>query len=145
VFLARLGNYRNGKFTEEVGFYLIGYFEIGEIVKDIRGAPEEALAKRLGHNAHYRRAAHDPQWYDGFYIFVGSNRSQRYTIARPFGKIEAERYLRDRNGANWHWEPSRSDLQIIGSYTRTCRCILDPARGEAEAERTESFIKNMLL
>ncbi len=145
VFLARLANYREGKFTGEAGFYLIGYFKIGEIIKDIRSEPGLELAQRLGHNAHFRRAAHDSHWYDGFYVFVGSARSQRYTIARPFGKIESERYLRDKKGENWHWGSGRSDLQIIGSYTRTCRCILDSTRGEAEAERSESFIKNMLL
>lgn len=145
VFLARLVNYRAEKFTGEAGFYLIGYFEIEEIIKDVRSEPTEEIATRLGHNAHFRRAAHDPQWYDGFYVFVGSARSQRYTVARPFGRIESEQYLRDRKGENWYWEPNRSDLQVIGSYTRTCRCILDPTRGEAEAERTESFIENMLL
>ncbi len=145
VFLARLTDYQNGQFTAQAGFYLIGYLEIAEILSEVRSEPEAAIFERLGHNAHLRRAINLPGWYDGFYIFRGSDRSHRFDIAQPFGRTEAELYLRDKAGNDWIWKEGRSDLQIIGSYTRTCRCILNPERGLEEVERTREFMENMLL
>jgi hypothetical protein len=88
-----------------------------------------------------RRALARPDiFYDGFYLFKGSARSQRFKIARPFGRSEAEKFLRDKNGLEWQWKAGRSDLQIIGSYTRACRCVLDPTRSPHEAERSAAFL-----
>ena len=145
VFLARLTDYHEGQFIEQAGFYLIGYLEIAEILSEVRSQPEAAIFERLGHNAHLRRARNQPGWYDGFYIFRGSPHSRRFEVAQPFRREEAEKYLRDRNGKPWKWKEGHSDLQTIGSYTRTCRCILNAGRGAEEAERTMSFMENMLL
>lgn len=140
-FLARLADYDEAanRFTGQAGFYLIGFLEITQIMAGIRAAPEN---EELSHNAHFRRArAYPALFYDGFYIFKGSSRSQRFQIARFFGRPEAERFLRDKAGQAWHWKTGRSDLQTIGSYTRACRCVLDPARSNAEAERTAAFLE----
>jgi hypothetical protein len=145
VFLARLADYRNGLFTGQAGFYLVGFLEIAEILKDIRAQPEPANFARYMHNAHLRRAQHDPRWYDGFYIFEGSARSRRFQIAYPFGKAEAEQYLRDKSGQPFRWQEGRTELQTIGSYTRTCRCVLDAGRSAEEKSRALAFIGNILL
>jgi len=33
--------------------------------------------------------------------------------------------FRKSNGDKWDWKENRTDLQVIGSYTRTCRPILN--------------------
>ncbi len=144
-FLARLADYdeQAGRFTGAAGFYLVGFFEIEQIVAGVRAALESDLAAQFAHNAHVRRAMVRPDYlYDGFYLFKGSARSQRFKIARPFGRSEAEKFLRDKNGLEWQWKAGRSDLQTIGSYTRACRCVLDPARSPHEAARTSAFLEH---
>jgi Nucleotide modification associated domain 3 len=146
VFIARLARYNRieKKFSGSAGFYLVGAIEVAAILADVRGLPQADVVKRFGHNAHLRRAEVLPQWYDGFYIFKGSPNSQRFKVAKPFGRQEAERFLRDKNGQNWQWGSDRSDLQVIGSYTRTCRCVLDPHRTAEEAGRTQNFLEVFL-
>ncbi len=141
-FLARLADYdqKTSRFTGTAGFYLIGYLEIAEIISGVR--QETIVPPALSHNAHYRRARARPDlFYDGFYIFKGSARSRRYEMALNFGRAEAEKFLRDKSGLEWHWKAGRSDLQTIGSYTRACRCILDASRSSEEAERTSAFLE----
>lgn len=143
-FLARLIDYdsENKKFTNRVGFYLVGFLEIAEILEQVRGPLAQAEREKYGHNAHVRRAEALPErFYDGFYVFKGSPRSRRFLVAVPFGKVEAELTLRDKNGNNWAWDGQRSELQVIGSYTRTCRCVLNPQTGPDAAERTRLFLE----
>jgi hypothetical protein len=144
VFLARLAIYRDGRFTGQAGFYLIGFLEVAEILENVRNLPDGQVLERYRNNAHMQRAISEPGWFDGFYIFAGSDRSRRFALAKPFGRTEAEHYLRDKNGLVWNWKEGRSDLQTVGSYTRTCRCVLNPERSPEEAERTMIFIRNML-
>lgn len=143
-FLARLIDYdtRSKKFTNQAGFYLIGFLEIAEILAQVRKPLSEKEQIKYGHNAHVRRAEALPErFYDGFYVFKGSARSQRFRVAVSFGRAQAELTLRDRNGNEWAWDSGRSELQIIGSYTRACRCVLDPAAGPAQHERTRLFLE----
>jgi hypothetical protein len=147
-FLARLADYdeKAGHFTGEAGFYLVGFLEIERIVVGVRSEPAAEELARIGHNAHVRRAQARPDlFYDGFYVFEGSARSQRFKVAPAFGRTEAEQFLRDKNGQEWNWTEGRSPLQIIGSYTRACRCVLDPARSAEEATRTQAFLDWLAL
>lgn len=141
-FLARLADYdeHTERFSGQAGFYLIGFLEIAQILAGVRNAPAAQEAAKWGHNAHFRRAAARPDlFYDGFYVFKGSARSERFKIALAFGRTEADKFLRDKTGQAWEWKKGRSDLQTIGSYTRACRCVLDPARSPEEAARTAAF------
>lgn len=143
-FLARLTDYDldSHKFLDKAGFYLIGYLEIEAVLEDVRRPLEMADLDTYGDNAHIRRAQACPElFYDGFYIFKGSAQSRRFQRAVPFGRAEAELLLRDRNGQAWNWDSHRSDLQVIGSYTRACRCILDPQVAPEQADRTASFLR----
>ena len=45
--------------------------------------------------------------------------------AVPVNRRMAERVFRDARGAPWDWE-DRTELQEIGSYTRSCRMVIDP-------------------
>ena len=128
-FLARLTDYdlTSHKFLEGAGFYLIGFLEIETILADVRVPLAATTVQLFEHNAHLRRARAWPElFYDGFYIFKGSARSCRFQHAYPIGRAQAELLFRDRNDQAWQWQAQRSDLQTIGSYTRTCRCVLDP-------------------
>ncbi len=131
-FLARLVAWDEGRAspapTGAAGFYLVGFLEVEEIVPEVRGALAPALMARFGRNAHVRRALADPAYYDGFWLFGGSPRSRRLRRAVPLDRELAEACLADRQGQPWRWEGGRSDLQVIGSYTRSCRCVLDSAR-----------------
>ncbi len=31
------------------------------------------------------------------------------------------------DGSPWRWDSGRTDLQVIGSYTRSGSCVIDPA------------------
>ena len=108
------------------GFYLIGYLHIEEIAADLRQPPRGRLMRRLAANAHVRQALASGNHFNGFSVFRGSPRSRRFVRAVPFTRQLAQRLLRDARGNPWRWDRRRSELQVIGSYTRSCRCILDP-------------------
>ncbi len=44
-----------------------------------------------------------------------------------FSKELAQGAFRSADGSPWRWDGGRTDLQVIGSYTRSCRCVIDPA------------------
>jgi len=108
-------------------FALVGILEVAAILPNVRARPAPEELRRFGANAHIRRALVNPRWWDGFWVFAGTARSGLLRRAVPIGRAEADRLLRDRAGAPWAWPAGRSDLQTIGSYTRTCRCIIDPS------------------
>jgi Nucleotide modification associated domain 3 len=145
-FIARLVRYNplSNKFSGEAGFYLVGALEVAEILVEVRTELAPEIYANFWHNAHVRRGMVLRDWYDGFYVFKGSSNSRRFQVAKPFGRIEAERFLRDRNNQAWTWADHRSELQTIGSYTRTCRCVLDSARSPEEADRTALFLETFI-
>ncbi|MGH2469337.1 MAG: hypothetical protein ACRDGF_04620, partial [Chloroflexota bacterium] len=107
-------------------FALVGILEVEAILPNVRARPAPEEMRRFGANAHIRRALADPRWWDGFWVFAGTVRSGLLRRAVPIGRAEAQLLLRDRAGSPWAWPSARSDLQTIGSYTRTCRCVIDP-------------------
>ncbi len=117
-------------------FALVGMLEIEGILKDVRSHPGPEDIGRYGSNAHIRRATADPRLWDGFWVFAGTPRSGLFETAVQIARPEAEVLLRDRLGGLWEWRQDRSELQTIGSYTRSCRCIIDPAR---EPDRHKRF------
>ncbi len=137
LFLARLEQWADGASTRQYGFYLVGYLVIQEIVKDVARRPRPALLGRIGANAHVRRGLGDAEWWNGFWVFRGSSRSRRFERAVPVTRELAGRVFTSADGAPWRWDQGRSDLQVIGSYTRSCRCVIDPSltghRQRAEA------------
>jgi len=122
-FIARLVEYAvSGNCTGKAGFYLIGFFELSDILEEVNHPLGEYEFAIFGKNAHVRRALLDPRWYDGFWLFKGGGRSQRFIKAIPFDN-RFWTIMRDRYGQPWVWKDGRSELQTIGSYTRTCRLI----------------------
>jgi hypothetical protein len=121
-FLARLVSHNNGSFGD-AGFYLIGYFEIEGILKDVKSRPNKTTLETFGKNAHILRGLYNQKYWDGFWVFKGSKRSRRFRHAVPFDKEFCHSVLLDAAGKRLVWPDNRRELQIIGSYTRACRMI----------------------
>ncbi|MDA1257458.1 MAG: hypothetical protein O3C10_06400 [Chloroflexi bacterium] len=130
-FIVRLADRIGGEFTGRFGFYLAGFLEVESILIDVRSEPSRADMERYGANAHVRRGLNDPDHHwDGFWVFGGSSRSRRFRHAVPVDRSLAERVFRRADGGSWRWNPARTDLQTIGSYTRSCRCVIDASSAE---------------
>ncbi len=108
------------------GFYLVGFLEIQEILRDVRSTPSAEEMQRFSGNAHVRRGLSDDRLWDRFWIFGGSERSERFRKAVPVTRGMADRVFRAADGSRWQWPENRTELQVIGSYTRSCRCVVDP-------------------
>ena len=125
-FLARL-EHRDGRVPAgRPGFYLIGFLEVVEVLKDVTSRPKAASLGRFRANAHVRRGLCDSNLWDRFWVFRGSQRSRRFPKAVPVTRELAAQVFRRADGSPWRWPENRTDLQVIGSYTRSCRCVLDP-------------------
>ncbi|MHB8620248.1 MAG: Nmad3 family putative nucleotide modification protein [Chloroflexota bacterium] len=117
-------------------FALVGFLAVEAVLPDVRGRPDKASLARFKSNAHVRRALADGRYWDGFWVFAGGPASRLFRRPVPIGREEASLLLRNATGAAWVWPAHRSELQVIGSYTRTCRCIIDPA---ADPDRAAAF------
>ena len=122
-FLARLVKWENGKFTSKAGFYLIGFFEIEDILKEVVTNPTNSELVNFSSNVHIKRGLWNPAFWNGFWVFKGSKKSMRFKQAIPFSKEFVEAVLTDSRRGKLLWSPGRTELQIIGSYTRACRII----------------------
>ena len=109
LFLARLHPTDGGP----PGFHLVGELVVAEVLADLVADPGPGWWDA---NAHVRRARATGAW-DSFWVFRGGPGSGWYEAARPFRRKEAERLFE----APWNWRPNRTELQTIGSYTRTIR------------------------
>ena len=137
-FLVRLARWSGGRFTGESGFFLIGFIEVESIFRALAHPAGATPPARYAANAHVRRAMNDSQYWDGFWVFAGSERSTRFPRAVPVDRAFADRVLRTATGQPYAWSPNRSELQVIGSYTRACRRIIDP-RAPTSAARTAAL------
>ena len=70
------------------------------------------------------------RFWDGFWVFAGTDRSARFDRAVPVDRAFADRILRTASGQPYAWSSNRSELQVIGSYTRACRRIIDPQEAD---------------
>ena len=122
------------------GFYLIGFLEIENVLRDVRSRPSAEEMRRFSENSHVRRGLSDDRLWDGFWIFGGSERSKRFRKAVPVTRALADRVFRAADGSRWQWPGRRTELQVIGSYTRSCRCVIDPGLPEG-SERAVELLK----
>ena len=137
-FLVRLARWSGGRFDGETGFFLIGFIEVESVFRASAHPAGATPPARYAANAHVRRAMNDSQYWDGFWVFAGSNRSTRFPRAVPVDRAFADRVLRTATGQPYAWSPNRSELQVIGSYTRACRRIINP-RDPTSAARTAAL------
>ena len=97
----------------QAGFYIVGKLVIEDEIEDVHAEPGPGW---WDGNAHVRRARATGVW-DRFWVFKGGPGSGLYRRARPFARKQADRAF----GRTWLWRTNRSELQTIGSYTRTIR------------------------
>ena len=126
LFISRMELWKEGSATGEYGFYFPGFIHVDEIITSVRHSPERQVRERFSVNAHVRRGDSDSALWDSFWLFGGSSWSQRFYRAVPVTKQLCQDVFRTANGSEWKWKLDRTDLQTIGSYTRSCRCVLDP-------------------
>ncbi|MBI4305894.1 MAG: hypothetical protein HY678_06200 [Chloroflexi bacterium] len=126
-FVARLSRWQTGRFTGEASFCLVGFLEVESVMADVRALPAADALLRYRANAHIRRAMNDRACWNGFWVFAGTKRSRRLKHAVPVNREFASDVLLDAGGSRWRWDGRRTELQTIGSYTRSCRCIIDGA------------------
>ena len=138
-FIARLERYDGQRFTGEAGFYLVGFLEVESILKAAFARPSGHVLERFSANAHVRKALNDPVHWDGFWVFAGSARSRRLEHAVPVDRAIAQRVFLAADGRPWRWDNRRTDLQVIGSYTRTCRAIIALGQPNANARALALF------
>jgi hypothetical protein len=108
VFLARLHPR-----SAPPAFYLVGELVVDAILPDVSADPGPGW---WDGNAHLRRARATGDW-DSFWVFRGGPGSGFYRTARAFRRAEAVTLFSEP----WLWRQNRSELQTIGSYTRTIR------------------------
>lgn len=122
-FFARLIKWLDGEFINDAGFYFIGYFEIEKILKDVTELPNNHLLNEIKDNAHIIRTTRGGIQPDGYWLFKGNENSKPFKRAVPFNRDFVQYIgMRDANGDAWDWSWG-TELQIIGSYTRSCRMI----------------------
>lgn len=138
LFLSRLVRYQDGRYTKDAGFYFIGYIHIDRVLRDVRQFPFGQNLPVFGANAHILRSIYHKQMLNGFCVFKGTDDSRRFRVAVPLDRALAEDVLRDAQGRPWTWAAHRTELQTIGSYTRSIRCAVDPAQ-PGEAERADQL------
>ena len=146
VFLARLERWHQGRATGRFGFYLVGFLEIAPedwLLRSVRARPSRAALSPFLRNAHVRRGLCDAALWDGYWVFRGSERSRRFRAGVPVTRELCEGVFRAADGSPWRWDGHRSQLQVIGSYTRTCRCVIDPSepQGSDRAERLWDWVE----
>ena len=137
-FLTRLTEWASRKPGVRSGFYLIGFLEIEEVLGDARARPDEDTLLRFGANAHVRRGLSDPRLWDRFWVFRGSDRSRRFDRVVPVTRELAVRVFTSADGSPWRWDGGRTELQVVGSYTRSCRCVIAPSL-PGHAQRAEAL------
>ena len=119
-FFASLSTLKDRDFRKTTGFYLIGYFEIEQILpyKDAKTSPV------VRKNAH-RLRNHD----SGYTIWKGTERSSLLKYAIPMNQRNINKFLRTSNGELLPWNSfdktnhKRTRLEVINSATRASRLI----------------------
>ena len=113
LFLARLVGHDGGsRFTGGAGFYLIGFFRVADVLRDVTVFPSGRDFTVFGANAHIRRAAYHQRALNAFWVWKGDpDASLRLPIAVPLGRGLAEETLLDARGRPWTWSDRRSDCR----------------------------------
>lgn len=123
-FFARLVPWNNGRFHGSPQFALIGYIEIESIHKNITAKPSEDEFKEIERNAHVIRGETNSFFYDGFWVFKGSEKSMRFNRAVTFDRnFITECGIKDVQGKEIEWQRFRSELAAIGSYFRSSKLL----------------------
>ena len=137
-FLARLVSWSHGSFTHDAGFYFVGFLEIEHVFTENklidmatsrRFDERFEMIKRNGHILMMKDFTDlwlrdFPSGWKGSWVFLGSRKSKRFPYAVPFNRTLADEIMLDANGNKLTWPDDQTELQRIGSYTRSCLKII---------------------
>lgn len=126
-FFAGLTSIRNSK-KDDYQFYFIGFFEICDVLKDVTQMPTKDKLEIFGENAHIKRGQADSKFFNRFWVWKGSNDSQRFLKAVPFDRKLGAKILLDSEKKTICWRADKSDLQQLNWHTRAARLIIDDDR-----------------
>ncbi len=141
-FLARLTPYRNDKYIKSEGnFYLIGYFQIEGLYKTKQELNENS--EKIKENAHYKKYRLNFEKVESFFIIKGDiKRSKRFKYPVRVDRAFSNNFLTDVYGRAYKWKnDSKFDNQVIGSYTRTIRSVLDSEKNPEKFHGFYDFLK----
>ena len=98
------------------------------------------LIPPVQNNSHVKRWKIKPEAEPlNFFVLVGSSKSKRFVHAVPFDRNIVQKILLAGNGTPIKWDSDKTDLQTIGSYTRTCRIIDNLARIKILEEHVKEY------
>lgn len=150
-FLARLVKWTND-FTNEAGFYPIGFLKIERVFDEndlfniVSSRRFDETFEKIKRNAHMLMSQRYPEFWledalgwNSSWVFLGSRRSRRFRCAVPFNRKLADETMLDAEGRKWTWPTNKTELQRIGSYTRSCRIIEDRSRIDRLWEFVERY------
>jgi len=149
-FFAGLTLIRNSEKTSDYHFYFIGFFEISDILENVTQIPFKDKLEKFGGNAHIKRGKADSKFFNKFWVWKGSDNSQRFSKAVPFDLELAKKILTvGKTEEPYCWTTDGRDLQQLGSRTRAARRILGDERKrilleQVRAKNDVPLFKNIL-
>lgn len=140
-YLARLVKWDKGTWRK-AGFYLIGKLVLDKVIEKSELEMNPKLIPTVQNNSHVKRWKIKPEAEpSNFFVLVGSDKSKRFVHAVPFDRNIVQKILLDSDDKPIKWDSSENDLRTIGSHTRSCRLIVDPARIEILEKHIRDFCK----
>jgi len=142
-FLARLTPYSNGKYIKSKGnFYLIGYFQVEGLYKTEQELNENS--EKIKENAHYKKYRLKYEEVGSLFIIKGEiKKSKRLKYPIRVDRVFCNNFLTDVYGRSFKWKnDSKFDNQVIGSYTRTIRPILDSEKDSKKFYEFLNYLEN---
>ncbi|MGC9777792.1 MAG: hypothetical protein HZR80_00955 [Candidatus Heimdallarchaeota archaeon] len=139
-FLARLTPYLNDRFIRNEGsFYIVGYF----VVEGVYSTEKELKVNRekIKQNNHYIKYENNPNDLGSFLVIKGDiQQSKRFIKTIKVNRSFCDRFFLDSKGQSFNWDDKKTENQIIGSYTRTIRAILDSEKYPKKTKKILNYI-----
>jgi len=122
-FFAGLTAVRGHELIGDYRFYFVAFFEISSILPKVTAMPTQDQLTLFGRNAHIRRGQADPGFFNGFWVWKGSDNSQLFRKAILFDRELGAKILVSRSGAPYSWPTEKTDVQLLGSRARASRQV----------------------
>jgi len=105
----------------------------------------EENEEKIRGNAHYKKFCLNYEEAGSFFIVKGgTKKSKRYKNPVRVDRAFCNNFLTDIQGRAFNWkDESKFDNQVIGSYTRTIRSILDSERNPGKFQKFLSKLEEM--
>jgi len=104
--------------------YFFGFFEIESCQPGVKESSSELL-HIYGKNAHILKGEADPRYFDGFWVWKGSDNSKQFEHPVRFDRELTRQIIRDKDGMeiNWPLDDTPEFRIWQGLHTRPCKLI----------------------